>query len=412
MLIVSFVLVWSVSKNTQTVQRLAEQSLISTATTLASTIERIITEDSLANLKDKLRDLLSDRSIAFVMILDKSGRIIFHSNTDLQGSVLEGFNQGKGLLDLNMTGSKSTLASGVGVYEFNYIIHLKNAEVMLLKVALYTLSSDKILQDAEGLKLSIVAVLVLLWVCVAGLLVVLFKHIALIKKHTEEEQWVALGRMSALIAHEIRNAIGSIKGFAQWLDEQTTKEDPKKHVLALIIKGTLKVEHLVNDLLIYGRHETYTLESIVLKDIVNEAIEDCAIASTAKVYVKIPDDLTVKADRQKLLRVLINVLENAKQAFAQGEVSDAVISIEAVADKKRVHLSIKDNAVGLTKEALKRAFDLFYTTKPKGIGLGLAYCKKVIDAMGAKITISNNPDGRGATVSIVLPLLSISHANK
>ncbi len=398
MLLTSGTLLLSVKANFATLEGLAEQSLMSTAIAIASTIERIMaTGDSFNNRKNSLRDLLSDRTVAYAMIIDRHGEIIFHSNSNLEGASMKELDNEQAIISLNMQGRKLALKTGLMAYEFNYLLHLDEGSY-LLKIALHTFQADNILKRAENVWWSIAAVVIMLWLAGGALILTVSKYANLINKRRQEEQWTAIGRMSALIAHEIRNALGSIKGFTQWIDEKTEASDTRKNVLSLIIKGTTRVENLINDMLQYSRQESYSLESIKLKVLIEEAICQFAVGNKGIIETDIAEDLKVIADREKLLRTIVNVLQNAVQAMDDG----GIIRLQARATRGWVELTIKDNGCGIDDELLNRVFEPFFTTKAKGTGLGLAYCKKVIQGMGGDITIANRSDSRGVVVAIRL----------
>lgn len=398
MLIISTALILSVRSNLSTLERLSEQSLISTAVAISSTIERLMaSQDTLSNKKTKLRELLSDRTVSYVMILDNNGQVIFHSNPALEGRVVEGLDDEEALLSANMKGSKTTLQTGSTVYEFNYLLHLDDG-MYLLKIVLHTLPADRIIQQAGGIWVTIVGVIALLWLAGGAFTVIMIRYVALINQAKQQEQWSTLGRMSAVIAHEIRNAIGSVKGFAQWMDEKTDLSDSRKKPLSLIIRGTSRIEELVNNLLQYSKQETYHFETVRLDELIDEAVSQSVAVHKGIIEKHLTEDLKVLVDREKLIRAIVNVLNNAVEATeAEGH-----IRIEANRDKGWVILTVTDNGPGFNDESIGKAFEPFYTTKSKGTGLGLAYSKKVIEAMGGDIKIANRQDISGAVVTIKL----------
>ena len=151
-------------------------------------------------------------------------------------------------------------------------------------------------------------------------------------------------------------------------------------------------------MLLYARQETYKIESINLGEVVMEAIQETTHNWHGKVYTDILADITVLADREKLLRVIVNGIQNALQSMGH----DGTLQITQQVERRFVALQIRDTGQGLDEEALNRAFEPFYTTKSSGTGLGLAYCKKVVEEMSGSIDIKNTKDGHGAILSIRL----------
>ena len=208
-----------------------------------------------------------------------------------------------------------------------------------------------------------------------------------------------IGQMTAVLTHEIRNAIGGIKGFAQWVDEKTTAEDQRKTGLTMILKGTDRVEGLVNNLLLYSKEETYTFTEFDLPGLVREIVDARRTGWNGNVTISGEQTVPVTADREKLERVILNGVRNAIEAM--GNTGDLVVSI---ANKRQsIVLTIEDTGPGIPEADLARIFTPFFTTKTDGTGLGLAYSRKVMEGMGGQIELRNRTDRSGAILTINLP---------
>jgi len=122
------------------------------------------------------------------------------------------------------------------------------------------------------------------------------------------------------------------------------------------------------------------------------------------VFVSAKDNnIFVDADRERLFRVLDNLLNNAVKFTKEGTVT---ITAEKKEDSKEVVINIKDTGIGIDPELLPRLFSKFATKSHQGTGLGLFISKGIIEAHGGKVSAQNNPDGKGATVAFSLPILS------
>ena len=141
----------------------------------------------------------------------------------------------------------------------------------------------------------------------------------------QRKRMALIGQMTAVLTHEIRNAIGGIKGFAQWVDEKTTIDDPRKTGLGMILKGTDRVEGLVNNLLLYSKEETYTLTEFDLPGLVREVVDARRTGWKGNVTITGEQTVPVTADREKLERAILNGVRNAIEAM--GDSGDLVISI-------------------------------------------------------------------------------------
>jgi two-component system sensor histidine kinase HydH len=204
--------------------------------------------------------------------------------------------------------------------------------------------------------------------------------------------------MTAVLAHEIRNALGSVKGSVQWVDEKVPAADAAKPALALAIQGTERIETLVNDLLLFSREESYRREEFDLADLVREAARYALAGWEGETAL---DDLapgSIAADREKLMRVVVNALKNAVESMNGSGRLDVSIASQG----RWITLRIADTGPGIAPEAIPRLFEPFFTTKTNGTGLGLAYAKKVVEGMQGHITLTNRTDGAGAVLDIRL----------
>lgn len=208
-----------------------------------------------------------------------------------------------------------------------------------------------------------------------------------------------VGRMTAVLAHEIRNAITGVKGYVQWADEKTDAAQPAKTALKAVLQGTGRIETLVNELLQFSKEEEYRVEPVALAPITRDAVRDALASWDGSAEVLVEEGTLVRADREKLFRVIANGIRNAAEAAGR----DGTIRVSAAADGNRVALRIEDTGPGLTAEAASRVFTPFFTTKSDGTGLGLAYARKVIGGMGGTIDLKNRKDTRGAVLDIRLP---------
>jgi signal transduction histidine kinase len=205
--------------------------------------------------------------------------------------------------------------------------------------------------------------------------------------------------MTATLAHEIRNALGSVKGYTQWVDEKVEEEDPRKKALGIVLRGTERIESLVNDLLLFSREESYSVEPVDPIPLLKETVAAEASGWAGEVEVKAVPGMRALADPDKLRRVLLNGVRNAIQAMEGG----GVLKITARPEGHWLVIRIEDSGPGIPASELPRLFSPFHTTKTDGTGLGLAYSKKVIEGMKGEIVLSNREEG-GAVLAIRLPI--------
>jgi two-component system sensor histidine kinase HydH len=193
--------------------------------------------------------------------------------------------------------------------------------------------------------------------------------------------------------------LGGLKGYAQWVDEKTAGSDERKKALGFIIEGSDRIGALVNEMLLFSRDETYRLEKINLYGLVAESLSEALSSFGGSRNIVIDDDIYVTADGEKLRRVFLNGLINARESVSEkGE-----ISVAANLKGETVEVRIEDNGEGLGDEELEKVFTPFFTTRTNGTGLGLAYAQKVISGMGGRISLKNRSSAKGAVLVIQMP---------
>jgi signal transduction histidine kinase len=222
------------------------------------------------------------------------------------------------------------------------------------------------------------------------------------------ERLSALGEFSAVLAHEIRNPLGSIRGTAEILKDDFRPGDRKYEFLEILLKETDRLNRVVEDFLGLARPIEVERESC---DLMAELREVVALAkgeaeSRGVRMTLLPLQLpAVRGDREKLRQVFLNLVLNGIQATGRG----GSLTISAVAippgngASSAVELSFSDTGVGMEPEVLNRIFEPFFTTKPSGTGLGLAITQKIVESHGGRIEVTSEV-GKGTTFRVKLPV--------
>lgn len=214
-----------------------------------------------------------------------------------------------------------------------------------------------------------------------------------------QDRLAAIGQMAATVAHEIRNPLGGIRGFAALLARDIDEEDPRTRLVEKILAGSKSLERVVTDLLEFTRPLQLRLQSVPLRELAASSLMyvDFGQRSIAVENEIDPAD-RVMADPDKLRQVLLNVLINAVQSIED----DGQIRIESSRYDGWIELRIADNGCGMTAQQVEQIFSPFFTTKEKGTGLGLAIAAKIVEAHGGRISAGSTP-GSGSTFTIALP---------
>jgi signal transduction histidine kinase len=218
------------------------------------------------------------------------------------------------------------------------------------------------------------------------------------------EKLSTLGEMAAVLAHEIRNPLGSIRGTAEILKDDYQPGDPKHEFIEIQIKETERLNRVVEDFLRMARpqpadlrpcpvlEELETIATLVANDARDRQIRLVVQPSAAPVIIK--------ADGEKLRQAFLNIILNALQATPPG--GSVIISITV--DQAAVcEIRFRDTGPGIDAAMLERIFDPFFTTKPEGTGLGLAITRKIIESHGGTMVVESEL-GRGTTVMVRLPM--------
>lgn len=378
------------------VRTLAARSLASTAEGISLAAEQVLkAEDGRAVQFERL---FSDRIVAYALIAAADGTVLFHTNPDLRGAPFEDTEAFSRLAEGASASRRSLLGTGRPVLLYDRLLPRQQGRPALLRLALHTVETDRMTARVERLWWSVGAVLLLLWA--GGLLVVVLgARSEKLRREAERGESLALiGQMTSTLAHEIRNAIGSVKGYAQLAAERTESGDPRAQHLATVLRGVARIESLVGDLLLFSREERFAVAAVDPAPLLSAAAD--AVGSwPGRVELDFEPGLRAQADAEKLERVVVNAVHNAVQAMGDSGLLRVVLRRRG----DRVEIRIEDDGEGIAPQALPKLFTPFYTTRATGTGLGLAYAKKVVGGMGGTLTLRNREDGAGAVFSVLLP---------
>ncbi|MBP2676848.1 MAG: histidine kinase [Deltaproteobacteria bacterium] len=221
----SAAILYTMVLNARTIRSLAESSLESTALALS-----VSAESSLRSSGDRqgggVREILSDRVVAFALIADANGKILFHTNPGRVGRSLGEEDLQAWLRSGRPYGQRITLGTGLPAYEYNYILHRPGGGAELLRLVLQTARADLLLAGVRRMWWAVGAVLVILWGIGIILERVLTRQLRLQEETGRRERLALIGQMTATLSHEIRNALGSVKGYTQWVDEKIRIDRP------------------------------------------------------------------------------------------------------------------------------------------------------------------------------------------
>ncbi len=400
----SALLLWFAVSDYQAAPPIAEETLRGLALTLTAAIEHSAQQDP------SLRSLAGFHpvDVAFFAIIDPQGIIRFHSNPDLVGTHTDDNDTMEVTRNKVPHEARVVLGTGEKAFAFYAPLYVGN-EVFALKLTLHTFRADSVIRRA---RLSLTLLISLLsggWILTA----ILYRFAQREERREQEmakrENLARLGEMGAMLAHEIRNPLAGIKGYAQVIEKKPVEERNRQFANS-IVSEVLRLESLVTDLLAYARSNHDEMTTLELREmtahtaaLVSYEARQCGVA----VENDCPEGVFVTGNRDRLGQLLLNLAKNAIQAMPDG----GLLCFSAEESARNVIIKVSDTGQGMAQEILSRIFEPFFTTKARGTGLGLALCKKIVGEHHGMIEVAS-VEGEGTQVYITLPLVKAETINR
>ncbi len=221
------------------------------------------------------------------------------------------------------------------------------------------------------------------------------------KELIRKEKLSVLGQLAGGVGHELRNPLGVISNAVYYLKLvlQDADNDVKEYLETISTEVDISTE-IISDLLDLSRARPGRREKVEISELINQAIDKHMSSEEVELTTKIASDLpSVYVDSRQIGQVLQNMVTNAYQAMPGG----GKLTISARAEKERVILSIIDTGCGISRENIKKLFEPLFTTKARGIGLGLTVCKNLVETNGGSIEVESK-EGKGSTFTLFLPI--------
>nr|MEE4267293.1 ATP-binding protein [Candidatus Krumholzibacteria bacterium] len=218
------------------------------------------------------------------------------------------------------------------------------------------------------------------------------------------EKLVAMGNLAAGVAHEIRNPLNTIHLIAQNLGREENLGPGVQTKAGQIRDESSRIESIVQQFLAFARPRAPLFQELDLAQVVSQTVavhQSAQAEGPVAVTFKGPDTLAADLDREMVVEIVDNLVRNAIEAQPEGGIVQVVLERE----RHRVWLSVTDQGPGVTPEDRARIFDLYYTTKPAGTGLGLSLVSRMVTAMGGHLELEE-PVGEpaGARFVVTFPL--------
>jgi signal transduction histidine kinase len=222
------------------------------------------------------------------------------------------------------------------------------------------------------------------------------------EKLLKAQRLATIGEVSAQVGHDLRNPLTAINTSLYYLRNvlPVKQKDKVGATLESMQDAILHANQIVEDLLEYSRPASFKKTRLQLKSIATASLSSIFIPKDVEVNVQL-EEAEVYGDRTRLTRVFQNLISNAIDAMPDG----GTLTLSSERTPEEARLSISDTGAGIGEENLTLLFTPFFTTKSKGLGLGLAICKRLVEAHGGKIDVKSRL-GEGTTISVTLPLAS------
>jgi len=215
------------------------------------------------------------------------------------------------------------------------------------------------------------------------------------------ERLAAIGQLAAMVGHDLRNPLTGIAGAAYYLRMKLGPriEDKAKEMFDLIERDIEHADRIVNDLLEYSKELRLEVTETSAKSITRDSLILAKVPKKTRVMDSTEDEPRIMLDAEKMKRVFVNLIRNAVEAMPEG----GTLAIMSTESDGKLQTSFTDTGAGMTREDMEKLWNPLFTTKARGIGLGLPIAKRIVEAHGGWISVESKL-GKGTTFTVTLPI--------
>jgi len=226
------------------------------------------------------------------------------------------------------------------------------------------------------------------------------------EKLVKAERLAAIGEAATMVGHDLRNPLQSIRNATYYLNNELSHLSPSTAIpqkamemLQVINDSVDYADKIVRDLKDFASTKKPLLRKTDVNAIVKEALSQVEAPENVGLITELGHLPRIEADKDMIKRVFLNLATNGIQAMENG----GRLKVSTKKTRGFVEVSFEDTGVGMSKQKMKKIFTPFFTTKAKGMGMGLPICKKLVDAHGGSIEVESE-EGKGSTFTVNLPI--------
>jgi two-component system, NtrC family, sensor histidine kinase HydH len=330
-----------------------------------------------------------------LLSIDESGNVLSYNNLALEfigqsSADMDRFNLQQ-VIDFQQSGISNTLKECGPVFDREIVVNKANGEEMPLAISVSPITVQ------EG-------------TCQGA--VIILRDLREIKRLEEKvrraEKYAEVGKLAAAVAHEIRNPLSSIRGFAKFLSHKLQDRPLDQEYATIMVKEVDRINHVVTDLLNFARPLDIEPSWVNPVDLVRHTVrlvEDDANSRNINMLIKTENcPETVFLDQDQMTQVLLNLTLNSLQEARSGQTLEIGVSTDD--SHENILFWVEDDGPGIPAANLERIFDPFFTTREKGTGLGLSIVQKIIENHHGRISVISPLPGKdhGCRFSITIPM--------